>query len=75
MQISSLLPLYFCSCCYRCRYVVRLYVSTTYEVVRENTYVDLTLGLRTVNPLTYDLRSRILGRKRKRARAALEPFA
>ena len=28
-----------------------------------------------LNPLTYDLRSRILGRKRKQARAAFEPFA
>ena len=27
------------------------------------------------SPLTYDLRSRILGRKRKQARAAFEPFA
>ena len=27
------------------------------------------------NPLTYDLRSRILGRKREQARAAFEPLA
>ena len=30
---------------------------------------------RSINPLTYDLRSRILGRKRKQARAAFELFA
>lgn len=35
----------------------------------------LSFIISQVNPLTYDLRLRILGRKRKKSHAAFEPFA
>ena len=42
----------------------------------EELYFDTdTYNVAIVKPLTDDLRSRILRRKRKRARAAFEPFA
>ena len=38
-------------------------------------YFILIFQFYRLNPLTYDLRSRILDQKRKQARAAFEPFA